>query len=263
MEDDTLELPLLPLREGELEERLNEMDTTQVKFMIPRIAMLTQGSARATPRISQANSVSGLDSEELAMVRPNAEVIREIREIKKLQFRCGVAIVLVMIVGVLVLACGIGFIIFHAAKMNRQLELGTEKLQEANDYLQNEAKPLLDHVKNTLDEGIGHIDILVNTQMENLMRVLDGDRGLEADPAKDAVENKAKLMQRVIGGVKIGNRIVNHNARRDRNPEQTTGVLKTVGSMVKGAASTTGNMVKGAATNAKNFVLGEGEKKKK
>merc|ERR1719456_1393280 len=155
--------------------------------MIPRIALAGAGgdpdsdSDIRTPNISE----DGLDSEDLDMVRPNAEVIREIREIKKLQFRCGVAIVLVMIVGVLVLACGIGFIIFHAAKLNRQIELGVQKLEQANEYLQNDAKPLLDHVKSTLDEGIGHIDILVNTQMEQIMRVLNGDNGVEDDPTAE------------------------------------------------------------------------------
>merc|ERR1719456_1553479 len=149
--------------------------------------MLNQSpQAAATPNISEGGTAAEtLDSEDLAMVRPNAEVIREIREIKKLQFRCGVAIVLVMIVGVLVLACGIGFIIFHAAKLNRQIELGVQKMDEANEYLQNDAKPLLDHVKSTLDEGIGHIDILVNTQMEQIMRVLNGDNGVEDDPTAE------------------------------------------------------------------------------
>merc|ERR1719456_1862669 len=117
--------------------------------MIPRIALAGAGgdpdsdSDIRTPNISE----DGLDSEDLDMVRPNAEVIREIREIKKLQFRCGVAIVLVMIVGVLVLACGIGFIIFHAAKLNRQINTGKDKMDEAVRMLEEVATPLLQHTQ--------------------------------------------------------------------------------------------------------------------
>lgn len=247
MEDDTLELPLLPLREGELEERLNEMDTSQVKFMIPRVAMLNQSRRSNTPNISDGETAGSLDSDELAMVRPNAEVIREIREIKKLQFSCGVAIVLVMIVGVLVLACGIGFIIFHAAKLNRQIALGKEILDQANHFLQTDAKPLLDHVKSTLDEGIGHIDILVNTQMENLMRVLNGDNGLE-ESEKGPGDNILKTIQRSIGGTRIGNKIVNHSKR------ESPSMLKVASDLATASMNTTGSMVSGAASNVKNTL---------
>lgn len=250
MEDDWLELPLLPLKEGELEARLNEMDTTQVKFMIPRIALRSQVSGSVTPAISESGDDGALDSDDLAMVRPNAEVIREIREIKKLQFRCGVAIVLVMIVGVLVLACGIGFIIFHAAKLNRQIETGVQKLDAANELLQNHAKPLLGHVKNTLDEGIGHIDILVNTQMETLMRILNGDDGVQEYPdSQDSAEiGPALLGQRIIGGTKIGVAVTN-NPKRNNSDEQATSVAGTTGSCAAGCLGTVGSIGKGICQN--------------
>lgn len=252
MEDDFLELPLLPLKEGELEARLNEMDTTQVKFMIPRIALRSQVSGSATPAISESgDDDDALDSDDLAMVRPNAEVIREIREIKKLQFRCGVAIVLVMIVGVLVLACGIGFIIFHAAKLNRQIETGVQKLDAANQLLQNHAKPLLDHVKDTLDAGIGHIDVLVNTQMETLMRVLNGDDGVQEYPEEKggiADLGVARLAQRTVSGVKIGVAVMN-NPTRNSNAEKATSVAGTTGSVASGCLGTACSIGKGICQN--------------
>merc|ERR1712098_132477 len=237
---DALELPLLPLRKGELEARLAEMDTTQVRFMIPRIALV--GPSRdqdedsdiraATPNISE----DGLDSEDLDMVRPNAEVIREIREIKKLQFRCGVAIVLVMIVGVLVLACGIGFIIFHAAKLNSQIDTGVQKIGEANRLLQEVATPLLQHTRETLDEGIDHIDKLVNTHLTTLMRVLNGDEGVEVDPNGVANVGAANLAQKVIGGCKIGMAVSNHKNRAN-DPDKAASVTQSTSDVTGGCCN--------------------------
>merc|ERR1719456_94214 len=208
--------------------------------------MLNQSpQAAATPNISEGGTAAEtLDSEDLAMVRPNAEVIREIREIKKLQFRCGVAIVLVMIVGVLVLACGIGFIIFHAAKLNRQINTGKDKMDEAVRILEEVATPLLQHTRETLDEGIGHIDTLVNTHLTKLMRVLDGDEGVEMDAEGVANVGAARLFQRVHGGTKIGRAVAN-NPARSNSPEKATSEINSCGDVCCGSGSCLGKVGKG------------------
>jgi len=243
MEEDMLEIPLLPLKEGELEARLKDMDTTQVKFMIPRIAMLNQdfdyeASVTGDRGAVEAAKQDGvlLEEEDLALVRPNAEVIREIREIKKLQFRCGVAIVLVMIVGVLVMACGIGFIIFHAAKLNKQIDTAVKKLASASDLLEREIVPILKNVEKGLDKGMADIDTLVNTHVKQIVDIINGDDGV-------AEKSVAKDVQRTINGIGLGKTVLENKKRAAT--KHATSKSRSTSEFGKGCTGCLSSMVNG------------------